>query len=71
MPGFASETTPASAQEDMREKPANMQTVIQSVKMVECAFDLENADALQDLEGNTVTKWCVTVAVGTAVNVLL
>ncbi|ROL45137.1 hypothetical protein DPX16_8266 [Anabarilius grahami] len=26
------------------------------VKMVECAFDLENADALQDLEENTVTK---------------
>lgn len=24
MPGFASETTPASAQEDTREKPANM-----------------------------------------------
>lgn len=24
--------------------------------MEECAFDLENADALQDLEENTVTK---------------
>ncbi|KAK2880853.1 hypothetical protein Q8A67_018121 [Cirrhinus molitorella] len=64
MPGFALETTAASAQEDMREKPANMQTVIQSVKMVENAFDLENADVLQDLEENSVTKWFVTVAVG-------
>lgn len=32
------------------------QTVIQSVKMVESVWDLENADALQDLEEYIVTK---------------
>lgn len=55
-PESASATTHATAPGAMKERPADMPTVIPNVKMEECVFALENADVLLDLVENTVTK---------------
>lgn len=51
-----SETTPASAREVTKERPASMQIAILNVRMEESAYARGNADVLLDLGGNIVIK---------------